>query len=164
MKAKQDSPSVQKRNKIFEGLNTEQYRDLLLKEQEKREKEKVFFEKRRIEEKIVWTAEQEKIAAQIKDIQEALKKLINTTKGLNRELKTAATQTIVEPSVYQVNFLQRLLNLIQLFRKKLQDSQTWLAEWNTYCRKKRNYYWIQVKKSGTSFMLSSERYLATQTG
>jgi len=145
-----------------EPLEFEKY--IAEREKEIRGEERRFYERRRAQEKILWTAEQQKTALQIETIQEELKKLVNETEGLSREIKTAAVQAIVEPGVYHLNFLERLLELIKLIRKKIQESKTWLAEWNTYCKKKRNYYWVQVKKSGTKFMLSSERYMATQAG
>ena len=145
-----------------EPLEFEKY--IAEREKEIRGEERRFYERRRAQEKILWTAEQQKTALQIETIQEELKKLVNETEGLSREIKTAAVQAIVEPGVYHLNFLERLLELIKLIRKKIQESKTWLAEWNAYCKKKRNYYWVQVKKSGTKFMLSSERYMATQAG
>lgn len=145
-----------------EPLEFEKY--IAEREKEIRGEERRFYERRRAQEKILWTAEQQKTALQIEAIQEELKKLVNETEGLSREIKTAAVQAIVEPGVYHLNFLERLLELIKLIRKKIQESKTWLAEWNAYCKKKRNYYWVQVKKSGTKFMLSSERYMATQAG
>lgn len=145
-----------------EPLEFEKY--IAEREKEIRGEERRFYERRRAQEKILWTAEQQKTALQIEAIQEELKKLVNETEGLSREIKTAAVQAVVEPGIYHLNFLERLLELIKLIRKKIQESKTWLAEWNAYCKKKRNYYWVQVKKSGTKFMLSSERYMATQAG
>lgn len=137
-----------------------------LAEREKkiREEERRVFERRRTQEKVLFSAEQQRTALQIRAIQEELKKLAKETEGLSREIKTAAVQTIVEPGTYHLSFLERLRELIKLIRKRVQESKTWLTEWNTYCKKKRNYYWLQVKKSGTKFMLSSERYMATQAG
>ncbi len=143
-------------------FNFEEY--ILNREKEIRKEERRHFERIRRQEKIVWTEEQQKTVFQIKAIQEELKKLVLETEGLSQEVKTAAVQGIVEPGVYHLNYLERLMELIKLIRKKLHESKTWLAEWNAYSKKKRNYYWVQVKKSGTKFMLSSERYMATQAG
>jgi len=150
------------------NLNPDQVFDfekyLAEKEKQIREEERRFFEQKRTQERILWTAEQQRTALQIKAIQEERKKLVNETEGLSREIKTAAVEAIVEPGIYHLDFLEKLRRLIKFIRKKVRESKTWLAEWNAYCKRKRNYYWIQVRKSGTKFMLSSERYMATQAG
>ncbi len=169
MKKQQDNNNPkQKGMGFFENLqpnqlfNSEKHR--AQKERKVREEERRFFERKRIQEKTVWTAEQQKTNLQIKAIQEELSKLVNEIGSLGREVKTAATQAIVEPGVYHLNFLGKLREHIKLLRRKVQESRSWLATWNTYCKRKRNHYWLQVKKSGTKFMLSSERYMATQAG
>ena len=169
MKKQQDNNTPkQKGLGFFENLqpnqlfDSEKYR--AQKERKIKEEERRFFERKRVQEKIIWTAEQQKTAFQIKAIQEELSKLVNEIGSLSREVKTAATQTIVEPGVYHLNFLEKLREIIKLLRRKVQESRTWLATWDTYCKKKRNHYWLQVKRSGTKFMLSSERYMATQAG
>ena len=139
-------------------------KDIAQREKAAREEERLAFSRFRDKEKVVWSKEQQKIAFQIKTIQEELKKLVNETEGLGREIETAAVQAIVEPGTYHLNFFERLKELIKLIRKKVRESKTWLAEWNGYCKKKRNVYWTQVKKSGTKYMLSSERYMSTQAG
>jgi len=69
----------------------------------------------------------------------------------------------VEPGVYHLNFFERPKQAIIIFRKKIEDSASWLALFNQRA-KKRGYYWTQFKKSGTKFLLSQERYMATQAG
>ena len=168
MQKKQDKNYKQKGVGFFENPKTKEPFDLeknkALKEKEIRQGARYFFERKRIEEKVIWSAEQQKVALEIKTLQEELKKLVHETGDLSREIKKATIQTIIEPGVYHLNFLGRLLDLVRLLRKRVQESQTWLFEWNSYCKKKRNYYWSQVQKSGTKFMLSSERYMATQAG
>lgn len=143
-------------------LNFEKY--ITQKKETVGEEERLAFEKFKTQERIVWSEEQRKISFQIKTIQEELKKLVKETEGLSREIKTAAVQAIVEPGTYHLNFFERLKELIKLIRKKVQESKTWLIEWNGYCKKKRNFYWVQAKKSGTKYTLSSERYMSTQAG
>ena len=155
-----------KAKKVIEKgiLEQGQSLDLAAKEKQIRERERRSFERQRADEKIAWTKEQQKAGLQIKALQEELKKLVNETEGLSREIKTAAVQAIVEPGTYHLNFFERLQKLIKLIRKKVQESKTWLVEWNSYSKRKRNFYWTQVKKSGTKYMLSSERYMSTQAG
>jgi hypothetical protein len=143
-------------------VNVEEY--ISQREKNTRGEERHLFEIQRAQEKAVSKEEQQKIALQIKAIQVELKKLVIQTDDLSRELKTAAVEATVDPGNYHVNFLENLLKIIKLVRKKVQKSKTWLTEWNAYCKKKRCFYWAQVKKSGTKFMLSSERYMSTQAG
>ncbi|MBL7150541.1 hypothetical protein ISS86_01270 [Candidatus Microgenomates bacterium] len=155
-----------KTKKVVEKGTLEQGQplDLAAREKEIREQERQSFERQKAHEKIAWTKEQQEVKFQIEALQQELKKLVNETEGLSREIKTAAVQAIVEPGTYHLNFFERLQKMIKLIRKKVQESKTWLVEWNSYSKRKRNVYWTQVKKSGTKYMLSSERYMSTQAG
>lgn len=117
----------------------------------------------RRQEKLVWTRQEQQTKLQISAILQELKKLAETTKNLAKEVDTAAKQIPVEPGVYHINFFEKLRESIILFKKRIEESATWLAAFNQKA-KKRNYYWGQVRKSGTKFMLSQERYMATQVG
>lgn len=117
----------------------------------------------RRQEKLVYTKEQQEIKLQVKAIQDELKKLAQSTQGLAKEVEIAAKQAPVEPGVYHLTFFERLRQIIVQFRQRIDDSRTWLAAFNQRA-KRRNYYWAQVRKSGTKFMLSAERYMSTQAG
>jgi len=155
-----------KTKKVIEKGTLEQGQplDLAAKEKEIRKQERQSSERQKAHEKIAWTKEQQEVKFQIKALQQELKKLVNETEGLSREIKTAAVQAIVEPGTYHLNFFERLRKLIKLVKKQVRESKTWLVEWNSYSKRKRNVYWTQVKKSGTKYMLSSERYMSTQAG
>jgi hypothetical protein len=115
------------------------------------------------EERFVFKQSEQKIKLQIKAIQEELKRLALSTKKLSKEVEIAATLEPVEPGIYHLNFLERLKRAIELFRERIEESANWLNLFNQRT-KKRNYYWRQVRKSGTKFMLSQERYMSTQAG
>lgn len=117
----------------------------------------------RQEERLVFKQEEQKTRLQIKAIQEELKKLAESTKDLAREVEIASKLEPVEPGVYHLNFFERLKQTIVTLRKRIEDSASWLALFNQRA-KRRSYYWAQVKKSGTKFLLSQERYMATQAG
>lgn len=117
----------------------------------------------RRQEKLVWTRQEQQTKLQISAILQELKKLAEATKNLAKEVDIATKQVPVEPGVYHINFFERLRETIILFKKRIEDSATWLAASNQKA-KKRNYYWGQVRKSGTKFMLSPEHYMATQVG
>ena len=132
------------------------------KKRETRHFQQEFLDLRR-QERLIWARAEQETKLQISAILEELKKLIASTSQLSKEVKIAAQQVPVEPGTYHLSFFERLRQTIRLFKKRIEESATWLATFNQRA-KKRNYYWAQVKKSGTKFMLSSERYMATQAG
>lgn len=132
------------------------------REQFRRPLSREFFRVRQ-EERLVFKQEEQKTRLQIKAIQEELKKLAESTKDLAKEVEIASKLEPVEPGVYHLNFFERLKQAIIIFRKNIEDSANWLTLFNQRA-KKRGYYWSQVRKSGTKFMLSAERYTATQAG
>ena len=133
------------------------------------EKERFFrrfeqeFRQPRAAEKLVFDQTSQEVKLQIAAIQEELKKLALSTRSLTKEVKIAAQQTPVDPGVYHLSFFEKLRQRLILLRKRVDESATWLNASNQRA-KGRNYYWRQVKKSGTKFMLSQERYMATQAG
>lgn len=115
------------------------------------------------EETLVFHRRQEKAKAELKSVQEELKKLAKATSNLSQEIKKAVFMAPVDPGTYHENLLERIKNLIMLAIQKISESQTWLHICN--CKaKKRSFYWFNVQNSGTKFMLSQERYMVTQVG
>ena len=115
------------------------------------------------EEKLVYHRKQEEVKLQIKVVQEELKKFASATVGLSQEIKQATLMAVVDPGTYHENFFDRLKKLIVLARKKICESKTWLETFN-HRSKQKSFYWSGVQKSGTKFLLSHERYMATQAG
>jgi len=149
------------RNAQEETANSRQ-ESTLKKEQFFRRFQEEFQQVRPVE-KLVFNQADQEIKLQVTATQEELKKLALSTQNLAKEVETAAVQTPVNPGIYHLNFFERLRQKIILLKKKIDESATWLGEFNQRSAK-RNYYWAQVKKSGTKFMLSQERYMATQAG
>ncbi|PIS09655.1 hypothetical protein COT75_00455 [Candidatus Beckwithbacteria bacterium CG10_big_fil_rev_8_21_14_0_10_34_10] len=142
-------------------FNFEDYLKSREKQIEQVQKQK--FESRIQEERLVFHRKEEEAKLEIKAVQEELKKLAESTEGLSVEIKKATFTATVNPGTYHENFFSRIKRLIQLARKKLVESQTWLESFN-YRSQRKSAYWGGVKKSGTKFMLSQERYTATKTG
>lgn len=144
-----------------EAFNFEEY----LKSREKQIalQERQRFESKIEQERLIFHRKQEETKLQIQAIQEELKKLAQTTSNLSGEVKKATLQAVVEPGTYHENFFDRIRKLIELARKKLAESETWMQIFNARSKQK-SHYWGQVQKSGTQFMLSQERYMVTQVG
>jgi len=117
----------------------------------------------RRQEQLVFSRDEQETKLQIKAILEELKKLADSTKNLTKEVEIAAKQIPVEPGVYHLSFFEKLRQTILIFKQRIEESANWLAAFNQKA-KKRNFYWAQVRKSGTKFMLSSERYMSTSAG
>lgn len=117
----------------------------------------------RRQEKLIWTRRQQETELQIKALIVELKKLAQLTTSLAKEVKIAAEQVPVEPGSYHLTFFEKLRQTILLFKQHIEQAASWLQSSNQKAQK-RNYYWSQVRKSGTKFMLSQERYMATQAG
>jgi len=150
-----DTPAPQ------EDFNFEEY--LNLQERKIRQQERARFETVRQEEKIIFSREQQQVKIQIETLQVQIKELAKEQTGLMTEIEQATFQAVVSPGVYHQNFFERLLHLIKIAKKKIAESRTWLHLHN-HRAQKRAYYWQNVKKSGTKFMLSHERYMSTQAG
>lgn len=136
------------------GSQPEQKTDVVLQQRlhQMREEEQSLTRKRETE-----------IKEQIKQIQIEIKQLAKAAGDFAAEVEIATMQATVNPGKYHEHFFARLKITIALLRKRVNDSQAWLSEHNRRSQKQ-GYYWSQVKKSGTSYMLSSERYMVTSTG
>jgi hypothetical protein len=101
---------------------------------------------------------------QITAIQQEIALLAKSTGELAKEVEVAAIQAPVNPGIYHKNFFAQLRSLIRTLRQKVQDSSQWLAVTNSRAAAKQGHYWSNVSKSGSKYMLSSERYMVTSTG
>ncbi len=104
---------------------------------------------------------------QIEVLQSEIKKLIKASKEMEMAFKQVSQQVTVESnsseaSRYQVNFLEWVLLTVRNARIRVEEGKNWLALFAS--KKGQQQYWSQVSKKGTSFSLSSERNVATQTG
>lgn len=100
----------------------------------------------------------------LKEITKQVKMLEKSEKKLEGELAkvTVDTKTSKE-GIYYLVFFQWLLSVIRQLRVKVEESSSWLAEFNGRGKKKKGY-WQQFKKHGTTFGMSNERSLATSAG
>ena len=100
---------------------------------------------------------------QVKAIHEEVVKLAQVTPQLAKEVQVAAFQVPVEPSSYELFFLQRIFEFIKSFRKKIEDAGVWLASANRRARRK-NVWGQHYKKYGAKYLLSGEHYLQRSAG
>lgn len=111
----------------------------------------------------VFDRKQEEAKAKIEAIKEQLQLLIKELAGMDKELEKAIEEEIVNPGTYHVNYFEKIRKFLIDLRKRVADSANWL-EMSNQRKAAQQGYWGQVRKSGTKFMLSQERTLATQAG
>lgn len=117
----------------------------------------------RREEKILFTQQERKTQQQVKTLQEEIKELAKATGNLAKEAQVVAFQEVPLAGTYHINFFEKLIKLIKSLKTQIEQSSLWLSAWNKKA-KKRNIYWGQFKKSGSKYLLSADRYMATQAG
>lgn len=99
----------------------------------------------------------------IQEILVAIKQLAQSSKGLEVQFKEVVVeQRIEKPSKYHLTFFEWILSVIRLAKMRVEESSNWLSVFAS--KKKRQQYWGMFKKHGTTFGLSNERVVATQTG
>lgn len=100
---------------------------------------------------------------QVKQIMDELKKLIQSSHILQVEFAEVAVEAKpVEVGKYHLNFFEWMLIVIRNAREKVENSGAWLSTVKGKGEKKG--YWGMFKKHGTTFGMSNERSVATQTG
>lgn len=114
-------------------------------------------------ESIAATKESREMEQKISEIVAELRQLISASAELQTQFKhVAVEQRIEKPGKYHLNFFEWMLIVIKTARMRVEDSQNWLSMFAS--KKKQKGYWQQFKKHGTTFGLSNERVVATQTG
>ena len=147
--------------KPSEGFDFESF--LNQREAQIRQQERTRFEQQRHEEQVIYSSEKQQEKLEIESLQNKIKQLAKEVGGVMVEAEKTAFQMVVAPGVYHKNFFKRLISLLEIARKSVHDSRTCLQLTNLRNQAK-SIYWASVKKSGTSFLLSSDRTVATQAG
>ncbi len=133
------------------------------REEEARAQEALMARQREEEERARFRAKQEQVVKQIEAIREAVLKIAKRTQNVGLEFEKAAFEAPVNPGSYHVTFFEKLKSALEVVKKRLDESASWL---HVYNKRKKNipFFWQQVQKSGTKYMLSSERYMQMAPG
>lgn len=99
---------------------------------------------------------------QLNALQQELLSLAQSTQNLGVETQVAAMSAPVEPGIYHVNYIEKMIGFIKSFRKQINNSAIWMQESNKRAQKKN--YWAKYKKSGSKFLLSADHYLTRSAG
>lgn len=107
--------------------------------------------------------EMREVNQRLQEIMSELQRLISSSKELKMEFADVGVeQAPTQAGEYHLNFFDWLLLTIRAAREKVEDSGAWLNA--VKGKKDKKGYWGMFKKHGTTFGLSNERSVATQTG
>lgn len=111
----------------------------------------------------IHSQENQELHHKVNEIIGELKRLIDSSTVVQAEFGAIAVSNApAEVGKYHINFFEWMLITIQAARMKIEDSGAWLATMSG--KKGKKDYWGMFKKHGTSFGMSNERGVATQTG
>jgi hypothetical protein len=113
--------------------------------------------------KIARTEDSQEIAVKMQEILIEIKQLANSSAELKSQVEVITVeQATQKPGIYHVNFLEQMLSFIREARMNVEDSLAWFGALKS--KKNARQYSSMAKKHGTSFTLSNERTVATQSG
>lgn len=106
-------------------------------------------------------------SSEIKEVVQKLKEQVilleKSEKMLTSDIaKIKVEQLPQKPGVYYLRFFEWLILVIAQLRVKVEEGRTWLTAMTS--KKKKMGYWKMYKKHGTTFGLSNERTVSTQSG
>lgn len=106
---------------------------------------------------------EQQLISQITEIQMQIRALIGSTQGLKEQFtQVTVEQPMEKPGKYHKVFYEWFLSMLKNWRQNVEDAGAWMAALQS--KKKSKGYWAMFKKHGTTFGLSSERYMVQQTG
>ena len=130
----------------------------------------LFGEKVRQEEKVIYhtkTREREQQTQLLfTEIRKELAELKEANSSLKKEAEKAVATLPPKTGEYHFSFLNHLRRVIAKLRKRVEDTSSWILAWNER-QAKRGHFWatfLNRKKGGVQFLLSSEHYMARSAG
>lgn len=106
--------------------------------------------------------ENQEVKYRVGQIQIELERIAKTSKIIEAQFAQLTIEETPEVGTYHINFFEWVLSVIQAARTKIEDSGSWMGALAS--KKGKRSYWAMFKKHGTSFGLSNERGVSTQTG
>jgi len=117
------------------------------------------------EEQALIVRKSNELKIRIKSIQEELLRTSKRSSVMAEQTNITALLVDVDPTIYNLFFLDKIFELIRNFTKRLQDANVWLLEQNKRAAKKARNKWGQnYKKQGAKYLLSGEHYLSRSAG
>ncbi len=147
---------------------TQQIQEMLIKERQIMQRERLLIQQQKQTETLIYHCREERAKKEIEMIKEEIKALSVQTGKLSTELLEAEKAVFgnipdIKSGKYYLTFFDRIRNLVKMAKKRVSESRTWLSVFNQRCQGK-SYYWQQVANSGSKFMMSHDRAVATSVG
>jgi hypothetical protein len=124
--------------------NDKRFKEIMMAKQHEDEDRQRFLKKQKEDER------------QIESLRESILKIAKSTQNFASEIEKAAFVAPINPGRYHVGFFETLKSTLEFAKKTLDDGVNWAHEFSKR-QDKGPFFWNQVKKSGTKYMLSSER-------
>ena len=102
----------------------------------------------------------------ISQLVEQIKSLTHATKNTQKEIEKIGLEENPEPSIYKVNFLQRLATYLKNVTKNINEAGEWANLFTIRC-KQRGKFWNNVKNKkggGEQYLFSNEHSSARSVG
>ncbi len=102
----------------------------------------------------------------ISELVEQIKSLTHAAKTTQKEIEKIGLEENPEPSIYKVNFLQRLATYLKNITKNINEAGEWANMFTIRC-KQRGKFWNNVKNKkggGEQYLFSSEHSTAPSVG
>ena len=107
---------------------------------------------------------QNEVKMLLKQLKEQVTVLAKSEKALTGEISRIKVEQLPKKTgIYYLRFFEWLIGIVRQLRIKVEEGRTWLEAF-TRRKTKKMGYWKMYKKHGTTFGMSHERTLATQTG
>jgi len=132
-------------------------------QKEQKAHKQVRFERRLLEEE---KAEIEKknnqLKLQLHAITQEIQAVVMSTPKLARQVEVASLVSSVDPGIYHLVFLEKILEFLRSFRKKINNASDWLMATNKRTNKRN--FWNQYKVQKGQALLNPETYSQRSAG
>lgn len=150
-------------DQMFGGRGSEGYPSQKEQKSPPRRMETLVFSRKSFESQTQEQQLQCEIRGLLKQLKDQITVLEKSEKSLTSEIsKIKVEQLPNKTGIYYLRFFEWLITIVRQLRVKVEEGRAWLETFTR--RKKKLGYWKMYKKHGTTFGLSHERTLATQTG
>lgn len=146
---------------MFGGSSQETYRPSKEKQYSPQKRETLLFSRQITEQE---NQIQNEVRMLLKQLKEQVTVLEKSEKALTSEISRIKVEQLPNKTgIYYLRFFEWLITIVRQLRMKVEEGRTWLEAFSKRKVKKIGY-WKMYKKHGTTFGLSHERTLATQSG
>jgi len=150
-------------DQMFGGKGSEGYPSQKEQKKPPQRMETLVFSRKSFESQTQEQQLQCEIRGLLKQLKDQITVLEKSEKSLTSEItKIKVEQLPNKTGIYYLRFFEWLITIVRQLRIKVEEGRAWLETFTR--RKKKMGYWKMYKKHGTTFGLSHERTLATQTG